>query len=98
MYNLWMSSSLESLPLFIFVLTLTYKKKKRKALKKKKKPQQQKEYFDVGEGMVRQPISHIMVWGLGPGMAVAHRSSSWGAQGKTCIMFIRPSGCSTLGS
>lgn len=29
MYNLWMSSSLEYLPLFIFVLTLTYKKKER---------------------------------------------------------------------
>lgn len=33
MYNLWMSSNLEYPPLFIFVLTLTYKKKKKSNLK-----------------------------------------------------------------
>lgn len=94
-----MSSSLESLPLFIFVLTLTYKKKKeKKSNEKKKTPQQQKECFDVGEWMVRQPICHIMIWGLGLGMSVAHRSSSWGAHGKTCTVFIHLSGRSTLGS
>lgn len=65
---------------------------------KKKKPQQQKECFDVGEWMVCQPICHIMIWGLGLEMAVAHRSSSWGAHGKTCTVFIHLSGRSTLGS
>lgn len=37
-----MSSSLEYLPLFIFVLTLTYKKKKRKAIKNKQTPNNKK--------------------------------------------------------
>lgn len=37
MYNLWMSLNLEYLPLFIFVLTLTYKKKKGKRTTIKKK-------------------------------------------------------------
>lgn len=55
-----MSSSLEYLPLFIFVLTLTYKKKKKEKQLKKNHTQQQKECFDVGEGMVHQPLCRIM--------------------------------------
>lgn len=51
-----MSSNLEYPPLFIFVLTLTYKKKKEEQFKK---PQQQKECFDVGEGWSVSPsLSH----------------------------------------
>ena len=72
-----MSPNLEYLPLFIFVLTLTYKKKKkRKATEKKTNPQQQKECFGVGEGVVHQPICHTMLWGLDPGMSVAQGNAS----------------------
>lgn len=76
-----MSSSLEYLPLFIFVLTLTYKKKKnRKAIKKKQHPTTKRMFRCWRRNGPSAPLSHN-VWGLGPGVAVAHRSSSWGAQG-----------------
>lgn len=75
-----MSSSLEYLPLFIFVLTLTYKKKKKKSNLKKKHPTTKRMFRCWRRNGPSAPLSHN-VWGLGPGVAVAHRSSSWGAQG-----------------
>ena len=61
-----MSSSLEYLPLFIFVLTLTYKKKEeKKTIKNRKHTQQQKERLDAGERMVIQPVCHRGAEGLG---------------------------------
>lgn len=74
MYNLWMSSSLEYLPLFIFVLTLTYKKKKKRGRKKekreKKNNKKQKTHpttkrMDAGERMVIQPVCHRGARGRG---------------------------------
>lgn len=68
-----MSSSLEYLPLFIFVLTLTYKKREeKKPIKNRKHTQQQKECLDAGERMVIQPIFYRGVERAG--------ASLWGAQ------------------
>lgn len=89
-----MSSSLEYLPLFIFVLTLTYKKKKEKQLKK---TQQQKECFDVGERMLHQPLCHIMYGDWARGWLL-HTGSHPGVPRATGAAFLRTSGRSTLGS
>lgn len=90
-----MSSSLEYLPLFIFVLTLTYKKREeKKPIKNRKHTQQQKEGLDAGERMVIQPVCHRVRRGRGARFG-AHSSSSSDAPWAVCI---RMSVRGTLGS
>ena len=74
MYNLWMSSSLEYLPLFIFVLTLTYKKKEKrekKTMKNRKHTQQQKEWMLEGGWSSSPSVTGVRE---GAGLTLAHSS------------------------
>lgn len=66
MYNLWMSSNLEYPPLFIFVLTLTYKKKKRERKAIKKNPNNKKNVLMLERVGPSAHLSHDGM-GTGPG-------------------------------
>ena len=60
-----MSSSLEYLPLFIFVLTLTYKRKEGEKDNKKQKTHPTTKRMDAGGRMVIQPVCHRGAGGRG---------------------------------
>lgn len=88
-----MSSNLEYPPLFIFVLTLTYKKKEEQF----KKPQQQKECFDVGEGWSVSPSLSHGGMRTGPRERLSHAGPHPGVPRGTQAVFIWTSGHGTLG-
>lgn len=89
-----MSSSLEYLPLFIFVLTLTYKKKRKEGEKdnKKQKTHPTTKRMDAGGRMVIQPVCHRGAGGRG-----AHSGAQLSSDAPWAVS-IRMSAHRTLGS